>query len=217
MSAVVYVRFRCKLSGDHPIGIPVKSANERKLGSIGAHGWDLAKSDGLPIQQACTSLTLTLNGSSQSYRPSECLRDFLVSQVHKDALARLGNGVYSFSDHGFGVTVGGGQSDAVTDNATSGAWLDDPQYAYQKAELLQEVRSAGSSTKGGTQNYDMTRVQGDQANDIWVTFVEPVVVGCLGPWSLLKRGVELSSSSPLASFSPLVPFVNAMQLTFQFD
>ena len=140
----------------------------------------------------------------------------MISQVHKDALARLGNGVYSFSDHGFGVVAGGNHGAANVDNATSGVWMDDPQYAYQKAELLQELVSAGSKEGSGKVNYEYTR--DDNGNtEVYVTFVEPVIVGCLGPWSLLKRGVEISSSSPLAGFSPLIPFVNAMQLTFQFD
>ena len=64
--------------------------------------------------------------------------------MHKDALTRLGNGVYSFSDHGFGVVVGGHHQNANGNDDTSGVWLDDPQYAYQKAELLQELVSKGS-------------------------------------------------------------------------
>ena len=87
MSSVVYVRFRCKLTADADMCIPRSAAAEDgRLGDLADKGWGMSKSDVFPVQQACNSLSLTLNGTTQNWRPSEGLRDLMISQVHKDAL-----------------------------------------------------------------------------------------------------------------------------------
>jgi hypothetical protein len=45
-------------------------------------------------------------------------------------------------------------------------------------------------------------------NIVYVEFIEPIVIGPLGPWSLLYPGTELSASSDFSKFSPYLPFVN---------
>lgn len=52
---------------------------------------------------------------------------------------------------------------------------------------------------------------------MYVEFIEPIVIGPLGPWSLLYPGTELSASSDFSKFSPYLPFVNNFQLNMQFD
>jgi hypothetical protein len=47
-----------------------------------------------------------------------------------------------------------------------------------------------------------------EANIVYVEFIEPIVIGPLGPWSLLYPGTELSASSDFSKFSPYLPFVN---------
>ena len=87
MSSVVYVRFRCRLQADQNIVMALAdAAKDGRIGNISSRGWNIAKSDVFPVQQACNSLSLTLNGTTQNWRPSEGLRDLMISQVHKDAL-----------------------------------------------------------------------------------------------------------------------------------
>ena len=88
---------------------------------------EILKRDVFPLQQACNSLSLTINGSSQEYRPNECLRDLMISQVHKDAIAQLGQPVFEFSDQGYGVQK--------ADGTMSDASLIDPGVAYGREEM----------------------------------------------------------------------------------
>ncbi len=168
------------------------------------------KSDVFPVQQACNSLSLTINGSTQNYRPNEVLRELVVSQVHKDALSKIAQPVFNFGDHGFGAKYQGAHNGSYA--------LDDPGVAYGRAEMMQQLSSGGSATVDATLDYDLTRASSTaNLTEFFVTFVEPIIIGPLGPWSLLKTGVELSASSPFADFSPMLPMVNNMQISMQFD
>jgi hypothetical protein len=57
----------------------------------------------------------------------------------------------------------------------------------------------------------------DEAGAVYVEFIEPVIIGPLGPWSMLYPGTELSATSDFGKFSPYLPFVNNFQLNMQFD
>ncbi len=131
MSSVVYVRFRAKVTMNNGGNVGYAALNNANGGNYGDADTclEFAKSDVFPIQQACNSLTLTLNGTSTNYRPNEILRDLVISQVHKDAIGKLGQPVFDFSDHGFGVkrVAGGG----------AGTKLQDPGLAYGMTEMQQ--------------------------------------------------------------------------------
>ena len=78
------------------------------------------------------------------------------------------------------------------------------------------MADGGSRAEGGEYSYSVA--QGDGRRDtVYVTFIEPIIVGPLGPWSLLKNGVELHAASPFAAFSPVVPYMNSMQISMQFN
>ena len=62
----------------------------------------------------------------------------------------------------------------------------------------------GYDYSGGT--YASRAVQEYPA--VYVEFIEPLVIGPLGPWSLLYPGTELSASSDFSKFSPYIPFVS---------
>ena len=83
-------------------------------------------------------------------------------------------------------------------------------------EMRQDLSDSGSRNALGIASYGV-----DQGNEtpttVYVTFVEPVIVGPLGPWSLLKNGVEINAASPFAKFSPVVPYMNSMQISMQFN
>ena len=120
-----------------------------------------------------------------------------------------GQPVFDFGDHGFGVRSTG-------DRSMQGARLDDKGIAYGMAEMMQCLASNASKTRDGKPGYEIDR-DTENVTSFYVTFTEVVIIGPLGPWALLKNGVEISSSSPFANFSPALPFVNSMQLQFQFD
>ncbi len=214
MSSVVYLRFRCKVTfAGTGLGFLEPKSDPAYNGGLGARAspFEMCKTDVFAVQQACNSLSLTINGSTINYRPNECLRDLLISQIHKDAIGKLGQPVFDFSDHGFGHVGANGRS-------SNAARLQDPGYAYGQAEFAQSICSKESEGRDGHPGYQMDRTDSNNdVNSVWVTFVEPLVIGPIGPWSLLKRGVEISGASPFANFSPMIPMVNNMQITMQFD
>ena len=138
----------------------------------------MSKSDVFPIQQACNTLSLTINGTTQSYRPNEILRDLVISQVHKDAIGKIGQPVFDFSDHGFGVK-------RTPDHSNMDVKFQDPGLAYGMAELMQQLCTTAATQATGYPNYQIERAS-DNDTEVFITFVEPLVIGPLGPWSLLK-------------------------------
>jgi hypothetical protein len=97
MSSVAYLRLRVRVTGSAAVGLMQKAA----LGHLSAGKSHFAKSDCFPVQcYACNSSTLTINGTSMNYNPSECLREILTSNIHKDALSKICNPVYDYSQGG---------------------------------------------------------------------------------------------------------------------
>jgi hypothetical protein len=99
MSSVVYLRLRVKLSV--PAGGVIGrmrrdlANNDRRFRATESY---FSKSDCLPVQcYACNSSTLTINGTSMNYNPSECLREIIVSNVHKDAISKFGQPIFDFA------------------------------------------------------------------------------------------------------------------------
>ena len=78
------------------------------------------------------------------------------------------------------------------------------------------MHDAGSAGESGEYSYGLAQGNGARAS-VYITFIEPIIVGPLGPWSLLKNGVELHAASPFAAFSPVVPYMNSMQISMQFN
>ena len=94
--------------------------------------------------------------------------------------------------------------------------LQDPGVAYGREELQMQLTDIASESAEAQTNFLAGAGQrapgefGAGGHEIYVTFVEPIVVGPLGPWSLLKNGVEINAASPFAKFSPVVPYMNSM-------
>ena len=185
MSSVVYVRFRVKVSSPNGISFLTNQFGAAFDGGLGSRAipLEMCKTDVFAVQQACNSLSLTINGSTINYRPNECLRDIIISQVHKDAIGKLGQPVFDFSNHGFGIKHG------ELLRSSNGVLCEDPGYAYGQAELSQFISSKQSEAVDGHPGYEMDREDGDM-NEFWVTFVEPLVIGPLGPWSHASHGQQ---------------------------
>ena len=137
MSSVVYCRFRVKVKASAGGIAFLKNKFEAGFdGDLGVRAapLEMCKSDVFAVQQSCNSLSLTINGSTINYRPSEILRDLVISQVHKDAIGKLGQPVFDFSNHGFGTK---GSAGSALNRADNKHRLEDPGYAYGLAELSQ--------------------------------------------------------------------------------
>jgi hypothetical protein len=140
-----------------------------------------------------------------NYNPSECLREIITSNVHKDAISKFGQPVFDF---GMGPAIY--KNDGKRDNETMRTM--DVGFAKGCEEMADQL-SCDASRQVNGEGYDYsggstTDVGATDATEVYVEFIEPVFVGPLGAWSLLYPGTELSASSDFAKFSPYLPFIN---------
>jgi hypothetical protein len=140
-----------------------------------------------------------------NYNPSECLREIITSNVHKDAISKIGQPVFDF---GMGPAVY--KDDGKRDDETMRTM--DVGFAKGCEEMADQLSCNKSHLQNGA-GYDYSGGAAvDQvtvaADNVYVEFIEPVFIGPLGAWSLLYPGTELSSSSDFSKFSPCLPFVN---------
>jgi hypothetical protein len=212
MSSIVYLRLRVKLEGvggDDVIGLHKRDA--AFLPAV-AH---FAKSDCLPVQcYACNSSTLTINGTSMNYNPSECLREIITSNVHKDAIAKFGQPIFDFGMGPAIYTADGKRLDPTARPMDAGFTKGCEEMADQLSSDAALLVNGGGYDYSGGSTAENARTT---ATDVYVEFIEPVVIGPLGPWSMLYPGTELSATSDFGKFSPYLPFVNNFQLNMQFD
>ena len=158
--------------------------------------------EGLPFQTKCVrTATVSCNGASMTYRPSEYLWEWLKPQVSRACMEKIGGGWNEYTEQH--ATVAGGGGGGFRNATYYTAPVESKTQARQAAAFKYQM------TSNGTADFNAGAADG---MTVTMTYTEPL---CLGFFGALMSNESFPAWSNQQNVSPAILHANQLQINLQ--